>query len=521
VDPPALTALPDDAEPRTSFRLQSGLLVVAALVLHIPGFVVRLVNSDEASLATMAGVIDKGGRLYHQVADRKPPIVPYLYAAVFRITGTTDLRPVRLVAALVIAATAILLASEARRRYGSDRAALCCGLLFVLAFAAFFPEDSQAATFELFMLLPMTAAVIAAGRNRAFQAGLLLAVACLCKQTAITAVVPIAYLVFRAHGIAGLRRLAVGLVTPIVVAALLFGPGPFLLWTVTGNGGYLSGLGSVWDALARAAGMTGALVGIELSVVLLCIHAARRRLGSVELWLWLISGAVAVTAGFRFFGHYYLQLLPPAVLLATPALLSLGRRTRMVAIGSVAAPAVVCASIGFFPTGDGATIPYRQLAERVRAETDTGDSVFVWGDIPEIYWASGRQPATRFVHTGFLTGNSGGRPDGTGKAEDALPGAWPMLAADLARRAPDLIVDTSTGDIRQQQYYPMSATALWPLVESRYRLVSTFEGVRLYRLDASSKAKGQSVSLGTGVTHEVGGTGASRGALPAPDLRGW
>jgi hypothetical protein len=498
---------PDEQVP-SSFRRQSLLLVAAALVLHIPGFVVRLVNSDEASLATMAGVIDRGGRLYHQVADRKPPIVPYLYAAVFRVTGSTDLRPVRVVAALVIAATAILLATEARRRFGSDRAALACGLLFVLGFYAFFPEDSQAATFELFMLLPMTAAVIVAGRNRAIQAGLLLALACLCKQTAITAVVPIAFVVYRGQGVAGLRRLALGLVAPILSAALLFGPGPFLLWTVTGNGGYLSGLGSVWDALTRAAGMTAALVGVELPVVLLCLYTARRRLGSVDLWLWLLSGAVAVTAGFRFFGHYYLQLLPPAVLLATPALLILGSQLRRLAVGFVATASVVCATIGFFPTGDGATIPYRQLAERVQAETKQGDRVFVWGDVPELYWASGRQPATRFIHTGFLTGNSGGRRDGTGTAEDALPGAWPMLAADLQRRAPDLIVDTSTGDIRQQQYYPLAATVLWPLVESRYKLVSTYDGVRIYRLDPRGKGPHQALSLPAISAHDVGGSGS-------------
>jgi hypothetical protein len=473
---------PDEVSIQPRFPRQAWLLVAVTLVLHTPGFVVRLVNSDEASLATMGGVLERGGRLYHQVADRKPPVVPYVYAAVFRLTGSTDLRPVRLVAVLVLAATAVMLATEARRRYGSERAAICCGLLFVFAFAAFFPDDSQAATFELFMLLPMTAAVIAAGRNRAVQAGLLLAVACLCKQTALTAVLPIAYLSFRGQGVAGLRRLAVGLVAPILGAALVFGPAQFLLWTVTGNGGYLSGLGSVWDALMRGIGMTSALVGIEIGLVGLCLYAARRRLGSVDLWLWLLSGAVAVTAGFRFFGHYYLQLLPPAALLATPALLAIGRKAQAVAAAFVVLPALICAGLGFIPTGDAATIPYRQLADRVKAETGQNDVVFVWGDLPELYWASGRQPATRFVHTGFLTGNSGGRPDGSGSAADALPGAWQLLAADLQRRAPDMIVDTSTGDIRQQQYYPMSATPLWPLVQSRYRLVSTFDGVRFYRL---------------------------------------
>src|SRR5438445_8137208 len=96
------------------------LSLAAVALLRAPSFLVRLVNSDEASLGTMGMVLDHGGRLYHQTADRKPPLVPYLYAAVFHVMGSFDLRPVRVVAALVVAATAVLLASEARRRTGSD-----------------------------------------------------------------------------------------------------------------------------------------------------------------------------------------------------------------------------------------------------------------------------------------------------------------------------------------------------------------------------------------------------------------
>ncbi|MCU1380605.1 MAG: hypothetical protein JWN29_3588 [Acidimicrobiales bacterium] len=455
-----------------------------ALLFHVPGLVVRLFNSDEASLATMASVLERGGRLYHQTADRKPPIVPYLYAIVFHLTGTTDLRPVRLLATLSLVATAVLLADEARRRYDSDVLALVAGLLFLVAYVAFFPDDSQAATFEVFQLLPMTGAVVAAGRDRPLAAGVLLALATLCKQTALTAVVPVAYIIYR-RSPRGLPRVAVGFALPIVLAAVVLGPGPFLLWTVTGNGGYLGGVGSLGAAVVRALGMTAALGALELGLVVACAHAARRRSASVDLWLWLASGLIAVVAGFRFFGHYYLPLLPPAVLIAVSALVDLRRRTHVLLGASVLAPAVVCTIIGFFPTGDNANIPVEPLAESVRRVTGPNETIFVWGDLPELYWASGRQPASRFVHTGFLTGNSGGRLAGSGTSENALPGAWTMLEDDLRRRPADLIVDTSTGAIRHQNYYPMRQTPLWVLVRSRYRLVATVNGVRLYHLESS------------------------------------
>src|SRR5207302_1007501 len=104
------------------------------VTLHMPGLVVRLFNADEASIATMAMVIDHGGELYHQTADRKPPAVPYLYAAVFALTGSRDLRPVRAVGDLSLAATAFLLASEGRRRYRSDRAGVWCAMLFLVGY---------------------------------------------------------------------------------------------------------------------------------------------------------------------------------------------------------------------------------------------------------------------------------------------------------------------------------------------------------------------------------------------------
>ena len=43
------------------------------------------------------------------------------------------------------------------------------------------------------------------------------------------------------------------------------------------------------------------------------------------------------------------------------------------------------------------------------------DGILVWGQLPEVYWASGKRPATRFITTGFLTGNWGGFRDELGK----------------------------------------------------------------------------------------------------------
>jgi hypothetical protein len=120
------------------------------------------------------------------------------------------------------------------------------------------------------------------------------------------------------------------------------------------------------------------------------------------------------------------------------------------------------------------------VADRVRLLTTPADRIFVWGEYPEIYWASNREPATRFIHTGFLTGNSGARDARLVEPSDGVPGAWEFLAADLATTPPDLIVDTSQASIRRSDHFPLEATFLWEGVVRDYQLVDVVDGVRLY-----------------------------------------
>src|SRR5207344_988956 len=108
--------------------------------------------------------------------------VPYIYAGTFAFFGTTALWSVRVVAMLAVALTGLLLAIEARRRWG-PRAGWIAGVLFVLATVAFAPNDGQAANFEIFMLPSMAAAVLLARRGRGVAAGIAVAFATLAKQT--------------------------------------------------------------------------------------------------------------------------------------------------------------------------------------------------------------------------------------------------------------------------------------------------------------------------------------------------
>ena len=458
------------------------LLVFAllSLALHLPGLVRPLFDADEATVATVARAINAGAELYHDTADRKPPVVPYIYAGVFRLTGDGELRPVRAVAALTLAVTALLLAREARHRQGDAATGVWCGVLFLVTTVTFFPSDVQAAGFEVFMLLPMTAAVVAAGRGRAVQAGVWLAVACLTKQTAITTALPVAYLLLRAGGWRAVARSGVAAAMPLAGTALLLGPAEFALWTITGNAGYLGVHDSLLRALLRGLGMTSGFVAFNAALFGLLGLAVRRGKVTPDLWLWIAGAAVSVAAGLRFYGHYYLQLLPPLALAAAPVAREAMRRWRGLP-ALVLAPALVLVLAGFLPFGTRNVVPYREVAAHVRAMTGPDQTIFVWGTYPELYWGSDRLPGTRFVHTGFVTGNTGGRRPGSGRAEDGIPGAWDMLVRDFASNPPDLVLDTSPTSVRNARHYPLLDSPLSAVIRRDYRQVEEVRGVAFYR----------------------------------------
>ena len=434
------------------------LLVVAVVglvaLLRIPTFSERVFNSDEAYLATQGEVMNAGGRLYVDTVDRKPPVVPAVYAAVFSVTGTNDLAPVRVVAVLAQAATALLLAAEARRRFGDLRAAWLAALLYVLAASSFFPQDALAA-------------------------------ATLTKQTAAVAIVPLALLAWRRRGWRGLAVLGLAFAVPVLVVAALFGFHDFVFWVFTGNGGYLDASGIWGYVLSLGARQTGWFLFGQLALVVLAAFAWRRRRDDLDLWLWLGSGVLAVVAGLRFFPHYYLQLLPPLVLLAVA-----GLQTRRVAIrGKVAVVAVVvaCCTCAYFlrPAFTFHDTRDTKLAlaagNYLAAHTTPAQRVLVWGQAPEAYWIADRAPSTRFATTGFVTGTSGGRPPWRVGTRYAVPGAWDDFMRDLRAHPPALIADMTTANQRKGSNYPPSRYPRFAryLEEGGWHPVARVDGVTI------------------------------------------
>jgi MFS family permease len=466
---------------RRSWQMLAVLLLLAT-TLRLPAFFVQVFNSDETFIATQAEVINDGGQLYRDAADRKPPLVPYLYAAVFAVTGTSALWSVRVAAMLAVVATAMLLGAEARRRWG-ERAAWVAALLFVCASVAFAPQDGQAANFEIFMLPAMTAAMLLAARGRSLGAGVAVAVATLAKQTGAATLIPVLYLVARARGKRGVGEALAGFGLPLGLVALLLGPADVVFWVVLGNGSYF-GLGS---ASAYVLGlflvMTLAFLACNLPIVWTLPRAWRDRRAQpqTELWLWLLSAALSVAVGFRFFGHYYLQLLPPLSLITAGALTRRPERVARVTVACAGIIAVGFSIFGFFVRPWADNPKYEAVSQYLDIHTTEADRIFVWGHMPEIYWASERLPASGILSSGFPVGDWGGRPEGDLKSRAPTEGTYEKMLADLRTNRPRYVLDTTGARIRGSQYAPMSDyDALQSFVDRGYRYVRTIDGIAIY-----------------------------------------
>ncbi|WP_256069850.1 glycosyltransferase family 39 protein, partial [Streptomyces sp. DvalAA-14] len=181
------------------------MLAALTALLHLPSFLRAVWNPDEGFLAVQARLLAHGGVVYQTVVDRKPPLLPWLYEGLFAVFGDTSLWPQRAAALAAHLSTALLTAAVARRRWG-DRTGAAAGLGVALLSVALAPEDTQAATFEVFMLPWTVAALWCADRARFGWAGAALAAAALTKQTGAAALAPVAWLAWRASGTAALGR---------------------------------------------------------------------------------------------------------------------------------------------------------------------------------------------------------------------------------------------------------------------------------------------------------------------------
>jgi hypothetical protein len=220
---------------------------------------------------------------------------------------------------------------------------------------------------------------------------------------------------------------------------------------------------------------------------------AGRRAELIALSGLVVASAIGTSAGARFYPHYYIQMIPPLVLLAAPFYAGLwsGRTPsgRWLLRPAVTWVWLALTVAGFFISH------WRGLAAE-RATSETGryllehsapnDRIFVWGQASRIYLESRRRPACRYVVTFPLTGYVFGWSDESIAHLDTrpwiVPGAWSNLEKDFAQHPPAYIIDVQVP--ATNAHYPVRDFPILSrlLAASYHPVARTAEGV-IYRMN--------------------------------------
>jgi hypothetical protein len=495
-------------------------LLTRILTLFFPFF-----SIDEAAHITGSRMIENG-ILYVDFVDNKPPLL-YVFYLVCRWVAGDGMAAVHVVTlALVVPLTALL----AALRFDDARERAAAGLLLVGSTALFTPGDMLASNCEILMLLPASAAFPLLRRpssGRFFLAGVFLGLATLLKQVAGVWTLSVAALVavlavkrqvtpWRAAGL--LACAAAGFLAPLAATGLVFhslgAQNELLYWTVVHNGGYASAPMAFGEAAFRFARYFVPFLVVESPLVLLYVRGRSSFAPPARVLLEsaLLLSLIPAFIGFRFYPHYFIQMLLPLSLLAAPGLAKLvekgARAARLFGLYAATLFAVVTAlTLAAFASGwskiDVLHPGFRNVAAFVSttAYCSPGGknvgrrSLFVWGYAPvfyeTLYGECGFLPSSRFVVpqasiSGYVPGHAKAGPGGL-----VVQAQRDLLMLDLERNPPAIIVDASPSGFHDWDRYPLrSFPELDALVSARYRLLGRVDGFDVYGREEDSTFAG-------------------------------
>lgn len=502
------------------------LLVVLPLIillLRTPSFVPRVVDEDEAIYAVIANQILDGGVAYRDAAENKPPLTYYYYVAVFALFEKGNILAIHLFTAFWVWMTALVLAQWAAEAFDRRAGPLAAALYAVFTTTSYI--KILAANSELLGALPLALGMLFGlralrrAKSRLFIfSGIFFGLALLFKQQLAFAPLAIALPLLFSDRRAFVSRLpsiallAAGCLIPLGAAAAFFAwkgaLWDFAYWSFLRNFTYVAAGYATVDFWQRFGVRTGLFIA---STVICWIWGYRslRNQDSAEpqrrevmfiLVIWLAGSLLATMVGGRLYGHYYLMLVLPLVLLASPAATrtwhEMGHGPNRVRAALAIVLLVVLPAVGFLVASTnakrvmryfGESIPdYSHIARFVTTQNPAREPIFVWGFAPTIYLLSGANPATRFNTTDYLTGRITGSPASRDPQFDThrwiVPGSWSMLMEDFRRTPPLVIVDTSPPNLHDYGKYTISRYApLEQYVQDHYLLVGVADGVRVYR----------------------------------------
>jgi hypothetical protein len=430
-------------------RAYGPLLAVIGLVLllALPTLTYPL-GRDQGEFAVIGRGLLQGKAPYTDLWNPKPPAVFAVYAGAMALFGQSGpaLRLIDLLMAPVLLGSVWWIG----RRAGGQRAGLWAALLFgIFYFTETFWTLTQN---DGIALVPMTLGMVAAlrasdgGRRGwawALLSGLFAGAAFWFKYPFLlfAGAAAVAYTLMAAR----IRWRDAGAFAGGLLASGAFGAGLLIgvgAWDallesarVTSDytalgfnwpdfaGAMQTALGFRWPhwGLAFVLGAVGMVAGLWPRLT----PGARQRRMTGVLLVWLITGFAMMAVQAKGYDYHWLPLLPPLALLAGLGAAALTRRlpgavqaAAGLVVFALALAAVWGPALPFltgredqttyfdrFQAGEFNAGESQRVVDYLRARNVPGDSLYIWGFRPEIYYLTGLNPATRFFFQFPLVGN--------------------------------------------------------------------------------------------------------------------
>ncbi|MBT3182650.1 MAG: hypothetical protein HN337_09125 [Deltaproteobacteria bacterium] len=520
---------------RSKTYLMALLVLVIVLLLRSPAFWTPILDVDESQFAGYANALLDGGSPFLSSVDTKPIGIYIFFSVIFLLFGRNNMFAVHLITAIWVWITA-LYCYRIGRTIHNERTGWLSAIFYAVFTVTYIPKFISTSII-LVLMLPLTMSIYYIIKweqdrdiHNLFNAGMFFGIACLFKyQAGINLILVGIYFLFLApHYLkeSGYRQrfrpFLIFIIGGTLVGFIFFLYlkylgiwDAFFFWSILGSNAYIEAGITTSDFFSRLLVRGGSFMA---STLLLWVFGIRevvilsRRLFKDEqsgrrpepylIMLWFLTSLIPVATGGRFFGHYFIQLLPSLSILAAMGISFMMDKPLLSSISKKRLYAIVLVGM-LFPAAGFTTAriyadkiyakvnednpnSYRPLGEYIKERTEKHDTIFVWGFATPVYFFANRPAASRFLWCDWLTGRIAGSPTAKDDLFDttkyATPGSWDMFFADLKENKPVYFVDTSPGNYHDYGKYPVSGyPKLMAYLNDNYTLESTYKGADFYR----------------------------------------
>lgn len=516
--------------PLTDKRIIFAVILLLLFILRVSGLYQPILDIDESVFAEFANKLLLGSLPYSEVFDNKPPGTYYFFAAVFSIAGLSNILAVHAVTILVVFCTIAGLYHLVCVIYGS-RTALLSAFWYVFLTHTYEPKYISTSG-EILINLPLVLSVLCYFRGRRddhfkiawfSSAGFLLGSAVMinykagfCAILFILDTFIMRWLIQDRSARKFLHEASVLAVTgfsaivPVVVVSAYFYHigvlGNFINWGFLYNFRYIdSGAATypLWKTAARTSYFFISTLPVWLVIAAYLLNNRSSVLKNKDTfmiftWGWLSVSIMAALLGGRTYGHYFIQVAPPASVIAAQAANQLVERGVYRLLLKMSLALSVLITLVFFVSRISIDSTYRFInydnwraqpvfrsaADYVRENSGPGDRIYVWGWGTPVYIYSNRRCSSKVLIANYISGKSFGSSSDNRVTMDPsfLTSMREEFMNEFVLSPPELFLDTEKSGLYGYDHFPVKVfPALNDFITKNYRVEAEVQGIAIYR----------------------------------------